>query len=274
MQENITLPGREKYRKPAMFIFSCLVFLGLMLSISYRVYGPPQIQITHRPRLNTEALESLLKPGDLVFQTTVSAQSGPIARATHSPLTHVGIVFQEKGKWLVLEAVQPVKITPFAQFKSVGKEGAICIRRPQAEFDVNKVIEAGKQWLDGPYDYLFGWGDDKMYCSELVYKAFEKGASLKLGDLQAVETLDFSSLAVQELMIHRLNLDFGVSERYQYHSNLMHYKTFLAWRNSQDWKPELFSEDTLNYLKSPILTPISQFRSKLLTTVYCEYQID
>lgn len=266
--------SREKYRRPAMFIFGCLVAFAFILSILFRIFGPPEIKLTVQKRLTLSELEAVLKPGDLIFQTTVSRQSGPIAKATHSPLTHVGIAYKEKDSWMVLEATEPVKVTSLEEFKNTGRGSAVCVRRPQFDFDIDQVISEGSRYLGQKYDLLFAWDDQRMYCSELVYKAFERATGQKIGDLQPVESLDFSAIAVQELMIHRLGLNLSWSQRASYHSSLFRHKTIKAWRNSPDWDATMFSEDTIRFFEAPILTPISQFRSPLLTTVYCELQTE
>lgn len=38
------------------------------------------------------------------------------------------------------------------------------------------VVQAGKDMIGTKYDYLFGMGDNSMYCSEVVYKAVKKGS--------------------------------------------------------------------------------------------------
>ncbi len=55
-----------------------------------------------------------LRDGDLVFQTSRSMQSKAVALATRSHLTHMGVVFIDRGEPWVLEAVEPVKRTRVA----------------------------------------------------------------------------------------------------------------------------------------------------------------
>ena len=54
--------------------------------------------------------------GDIVFHTSRSAQSQAIQLATKSPYSHMGIVYLRDGKPFVLEAVQPVKLTPLDEW--------------------------------------------------------------------------------------------------------------------------------------------------------------
>ena len=46
--------------------------------------------------------------GDVIFQTSRSSQSVAIQRATHSPYSHMGIVFVRNGKPYVFEAAATV----------------------------------------------------------------------------------------------------------------------------------------------------------------------
>jgi hypothetical protein len=43
-----------------------------------------------------------------------------------------------------------------------------------------------------PYDVLFQWSDTKLYCSELVWKAYEK-LDLSVGKKETFSVFDFSS---------------------------------------------------------------------------------
>jgi hypothetical protein len=67
--------------------------------------------------------------GDIVFQTSLSAQSKAIQMATHSRYSHCGILFKDKSGWFVLEAVQPVKKTSLDTWIAKGEGGAYEIRR-------------------------------------------------------------------------------------------------------------------------------------------------
>ena len=42
---------------------------------------------------------------------------------------------------------------------------------------------AGSQFLGRPYDLTFDWSHDRMYCSELVYKVYDRALGIKIGDL-------------------------------------------------------------------------------------------
>ncbi len=69
--------------------------------------------------------------------------------------------------------MQPVKITPFEEWKTRGEGGQISIKRLDSEFDVEEVLKEAKRKIGKSYDSLFGWDDSKIYCSELIFDAFK-----------------------------------------------------------------------------------------------------
>lgn len=118
-----------------------------------------------------------LKPGDLVFHRSQSEQAGAIAYLTQSELTHVGVVFQVQGTWNVYEAVGPVKVTPLESWIARGQGRRFATSRYKDGLDpsgTKALFEAGKPFYGKPYDLLFTDDDDKIYCSELALKMYER----------------------------------------------------------------------------------------------------
>lgn len=66
---------------------------------------------------------NILHNGDIIFQSSMSGQSKAIQLATHSRYSHCGIVVLNGGKAYVVEAVQPVSITPLARWIGRGDDG-------------------------------------------------------------------------------------------------------------------------------------------------------
>lgn len=158
---------------------------------------------------SADALALLVQEGDLVFQRSRSAQSEAVALATHSALTHMGLVLFEDGKFWVYEAVQPVQRTPLEAWVARGVDGKVVVRRLRDAASVltPKVVRELKRSVHGflgkPYDLQFRWDDDELYCSELVYKAYERAAGVRLGRLQRVAELDLASPTVQRKLRQR-----------------------------------------------------------------------
>nr|AYM52839.1 hypothetical protein [Myxococcaceae bacterium MCy9487] len=149
------------------------------------------------PRAEGEAGPAAkVRTGDLVFQTSGSQQSKAIQKATHSPLSHVGLVEVTPKGTFVVEAVQPVKRTPFEQWVARGVKGQLLVLRPTGVDDAAKqrAVTEAKRHLGKPYDVLFGWGDEAMYCSELVRKAYGAGAGVEYGKLEKLGALDVAGL--------------------------------------------------------------------------------
>ena len=140
--------------------------------------------------------EIALKTGDVVFQTSRSAQSRAIQEATASPWSHVGIIeVTSTGTW-VIEAVGPVKRTPWRTWRRRGVDGRALVMRPKGfgETTLERVVSAAIAELGKPYDLRFQWGDDAYYCSELVAKAFERGAGITLGKRERLGDLHIGGL--------------------------------------------------------------------------------
>lgn len=122
-------------------------------------------------------------PGDLVFQESRSAQSAVIREVTDSRWTHVGVVFERRGALWVLEAVQPVRWTRFDRWRARGVDGDYLLRRPRRALTVSELRalrRAGERHLGGRYDARFEWSDRRMYCSELVWKMYERALDITL----------------------------------------------------------------------------------------------
>src|SRR5687768_6634248 len=62
--------------------------------------------------------------GDIVFQSLPPSRlSVAIEGATHSPLSHCGIVARRNGHWVVIEAYREVEETPLMHWLSRGDGG-------------------------------------------------------------------------------------------------------------------------------------------------------
>ncbi|MFE7088828.1 YiiX/YebB-like N1pC/P60 family cysteine hydrolase [Sphingobacterium spiritivorum] len=62
------------------------------------------------------------------------------------------------------------------------------------------------------YDIRFEWSDDKIYCSELIYKIYERAAGIKLGKLQQLKDFDFTNPAVKAQLKERYGHHIPLNE--------------------------------------------------------------
>ena len=147
-----------------------------------------------------------LRDGDIIFHTSKSAQSAAIQRATHSPYSHVGVVFFRDGKPFVFEAIATVRYTPLANWIARGDGGRYVVRRlkqaPTAA-QVASLRGAAKAFEGKPYDLYFEWSDERIYCSELVWKLYDQALGVKLGELQELGEFDLTDAAVKAKLRER-----------------------------------------------------------------------
>ncbi len=132
----------------------------------------------------TRAAEPTLEEGDLVFETSASGQSAAIQWATGSAWSHVGIVEVRKDGVAVIEALGKVTRTPWPAWRRRARRGGdILVLRPRGipKAEREAAVSRARGFLGRPYDARFGWGDERIYCSELVVKSYERGAGVSLG---------------------------------------------------------------------------------------------
>jgi hypothetical protein len=151
----------------------------------------------------TEGAAYRPRDGDIVFHTSRSSQSLAIQLATNSRYSHMGIVYLRDGEPFVFEAVQPVKLTPLAAWIERGDNGHFVAKRLK-DADARLTVDAlrqmravGEQFSGKDYDLYFEWSDERIYCSELVWKIFDRGAGIQLGERQTIADFDLSHPAVQ-----------------------------------------------------------------------------
>ena len=147
-----------------------------------------------------------LRDADIVFQSSRSSQSAAVALATRSRYTHMGIVYMRDGEPFVYEAVGPVKLTPLREWIARGENGHVVVKRLATPIDsaaLERMKTVGESFAGKPYDLRFGWDDSAIYCSELVYKIFERGAGIEIAKVRAARDFDLSSPEVQRKISER-----------------------------------------------------------------------
>jgi hypothetical protein len=155
--------------------------------------------------------EPALQEGDVVFTGSERGQGEAIIAATGSKYTHCGIVFQRDGKLMVLEAVQPVGVVSLEEFKAKSKPGSFLARRlktPLAPADYQKARTWAEAQIGKNYDGRFLWDDGNLYCSELVWKAYQR-AGVELCAPRRFREYDLEKSSVRKLIDQR----FGGMER-------------------------------------------------------------
>jgi hypothetical protein len=159
-----------------------------------------------------------LREGDIIFQTSRSAQSLAVQRATRSPYSHMGMIVHRNGKPFVLEAAATVRLTPLDAWNARGSGGQFVVKRlrdaatrltPQVLARARTEISA----LQGkPYDLTFEWSDDRIYCSELVWKIYDRALGVQIGRLAKLRDFELDEPAVREKLRERYGDDVPLDE--------------------------------------------------------------
>jgi len=129
---------------------------------------------------NDRSEDLAFKTGDIIFQTSQSSQSKAIQLATKSKYSHVGLIYNIDREAFVYEAVQPVKITRLNDWIKRGDGSHYVVKRLKESADIltdenqRKMKDFGERYKGKNYDLYFEWSDDRIYCSELVWKIYKE----------------------------------------------------------------------------------------------------
>ncbi len=72
-----------------------------------------------------------------------------------------------------------------------------------------ELRQAAIKFKGKAYDLLFEWSDEKIYCSELTFKAYKNAFAIELGPKQVFGDLNLDGQAVQALVNERLGSNAG-----------------------------------------------------------------
>jgi hypothetical protein len=193
-------------------IISVVVVLILIISGYYAKvkYLDPKRRIAEWEDKTKELVtKEVFKEGDIIFQSSSSRQTRAIQLATHSEWSHVGIVLKKNGDFYVYEAVQPVKFTPLALWLSKSKNGIFAVKRLinsdsiLNESSLQRIKYSSEKFLGKDYDIYFGWSDEKIYCSEYVWKIYKEALDIEVGKLQKLKEFDLNDSEVKKIMDER-----------------------------------------------------------------------
>lgn len=203
--------------KKTVTISSLLVLILFSGLYAKRTFNKPATALVRETK-DTISTAGELKSGDLIFQTSLSSQSKAIQLATKSRYSHCGIVYKEGGKYFVFEAVQPVKKTPLNKWIARGQNGHYVVKRlknadqvltPEA---LSKMKQIGDRFRGKNYDLTFEWSDDRIYCSELIWKIYQRATGIEIGQLQQLRDFDLSAKTVRQKMKERYGDNIPMNE--------------------------------------------------------------
>lgn len=152
-----------------------------------------------------------LQNGDIIFQTSKSSQSESIQAATHSKYSHMGIIYfdEDNAEYFVYEASSVVKLTPLNDWINDGLDGKYVVKRIYNSDEILtdgalvKMKAIGEKFKGKSYDRYFGWSDEKLYCSELVWKIYKEALNIELSKLERLSDFDLTTEQVQNQLNER-----------------------------------------------------------------------
>ncbi|WP_108802313.1 YiiX family permuted papain-like enzyme [Aquimarina sp. Aq107] len=203
-------------------ILLAIVSVGILIFIGY--WGVEMYRSTVETKNNAVVpenfkIEQKIQNGDIIFQTSKSNQSKAIQLATNSKYSHMGMIYENDGKYFVYEAVQPVKQTPLSKWIDRGKDNHYVIKRLRnaskilTNSTIKNMKKIGSQYNGKSYDLYFEWSDDKMYCSELVWKIYKEATGIEIGELQRLSDFDLSHKIVKTKMQERYGTNIPMDEK-------------------------------------------------------------
>jgi len=160
-----------------------------------------------------------VQEGDVIFQTSRSSQSLAIQLATGSRYSHMGIVLFQAGKPYVFEAAATVRYTPLQAWIHRGEGQHYVVKRLRSSAAnlspaaIKKLHAVAHTFEGRPYDLTFEWSDQRIYCSELVWKIYDRALGLQIGTLQHLRDFNFRAPAVQQKLRERYHDKIPLDEQ-------------------------------------------------------------
>ena len=131
---------------------------------------------------------------DIVFQSLPHGELvDAIEGVTQSEWSHCGLLKKVGNKWFVAEALGNVHYTPLQLWIIRGRRSKLeAYRLRNIPEGLTSKIDSGiKRMLGRPYDYHYAPDDSEIYCSELVYKVYDRELNIKVGTWQKLSALNW-----------------------------------------------------------------------------------
>lgn len=201
-----------------------LAVLTILIVITGVLYVYSEPNDKSKKKLNIKKITNktdgteLLHDGDIVFQKSLSRQCKAVQIATNSPYSHCGIIYKEGDALFVLEAIQPVKITPFKEWIERGEDEHFVVKRLKnadkilTDSVMNIMRKEGNTMMGKNYDLTFEWTDERIYCSELVWKLYKRAADVEVGKLEHLRDFNLSDKTVQIIIKERYGNNVPLNE--------------------------------------------------------------
>ena len=222
---NSLLKVLDTKKRQVNFMKRTILFIGFIALIlvggnyARRKYYDPRQRLENAKYEVTKLTAcNELRDGDIIFQTSLSRQSKAIQLATKSEYSHCGLIYKDGKEYYVFEAVQPVKRTPLVKWIARGQDGKYVIKRLKnaklvlTPAIIAKMKQIGDKFNGKNYDLTFEWSDDKIYCSELIWKIYQRATGLEIGKLEKLSDFDLTNEGVKQKIKERYGVRIPMNE--------------------------------------------------------------
>ena len=126
------------------------------------------------------------------------------------------IVIQD-GKVLVFEAIGPVQLTPLDRWIKRGVNKTFVIKRLANRSAIPGTKKRMQAWvqkmLSKKYDWGFRWSNQRMYCSELVWKLYNDVFDVQLAKPKTLRSFNTQHPLVKKTLQKRYGKAIPWNER-------------------------------------------------------------
>lgn len=163
-------------------------------------------------------IDEKFQNGDLIFHISKSEQSEAIQLATKSEYSHCGLIYKNENDFFVVEAIQPVRLTLLDEWIARGEKGHYVVKRLKNADQIltpdilKKMKMEGEKFIGKNYDFNFNWDDDKIYCSELVWKIYKRATGIEIGKLEKLGDFDLTNNKVKSILEKRYGKNIPINE--------------------------------------------------------------
>ena len=188
--------------------------IGLIIFLLFYLKSDNNLSHNETRFINNEKFQN----GDLIFHISKSEQSEAIQLATKSEYSHCGLIYKKENDFFVAEAIQPVSLTPLNEWIARGENGHYVVKRLKNADQIltpdilKKMKMEGEKFIGKNYDFNFNWNDDKIYCSELVWKIYKRATGIEIGKLEKLGDFDLTNNKVITVLADRYKNNIPVNE--------------------------------------------------------------
>ena len=188
--------------------------IGLIIFLLFYLKSDNNLSHNETRFINNEKFQN----GDLIFHISKSEQSEAIQLATKSEYSHCGLIYKKENDFFVVEAIQPVSLTPLDEWIARGEKGHYVVKRLKNADQIltpdilKKMKMEGEKFIGKNYDFNFNWNDDKIYCSELVWKIYKRATGIEIGKLEKLGDFDLTNNKVITVLADRYKNNIPVNE--------------------------------------------------------------